>query len=213
MADVRKIRNDKTGPVIVEKLKGRGFDAYYCSTKEDAMKQALELMPEGSLVSWGGCKSVEEIGLLDYVRTSGKFRVLDRDTAKTPEERVEIMRQGLLADIFLSGTNAMTEDGELVNIDGNGNRVAAMVYGPKSVIVVAGMNKVEKTVMDAASRARNTAAPINAQRFEMNTPCKIDGMCHDCNVPDCVCCYIVRTRRSRPAGRIKVILVGEDLGF
>ena len=176
------------------------------------MQKALELIPAGSVVSWGGCHSAEEIGLLEAVR-QGQYQILDRDTAKTPEERVAIMKQALTCDVFLTGTNAITEDGELVNVDGNGNRVAAMTYGPDSVIVIAGMNKLTKTVMDAANRARTVAAPINAQRFDLQTPCKVDGMCHDCNVPDSICTYVVRTRRCKPAGRIKVILVGEELGY
>lgn len=210
--DVKTIRNRKAGEKVCEKLQGRGFAAYYCASKEEALQKALELIPAGSVVSWGGCRSAEEIGLLEAVR-AGNYQVLDRAAAKTPEERVAIMKRALTCDVFLTGTNAITEDGELVNIDGNGNRVAAMTYGPDSVIVIAGMNKLTKTVIDAANRARTVAAPINAQRFELKTPCKLDGFCHDCNSPDSICTYIVRTRRCKPAGRIKVILVGEELGY
>ncbi len=210
--DVKAIRNQKAGQKVCEKLQSRGFAAYYCAGRQEALQKALELIPAGSVVSWGGCHSAEEIGLLEAVR-QGQYQVLDRDTAKTPEERVAMMKQALTCDVFLTGTNAITEDGELVNVDGNGNRVAAMTYGPDSVIVIAGMNKLTKTVMDAANRARTVAAPINAQRFDLQTPCKVDGMCHDCNVPDCICTYVVRTRRCKPAGRIKVILVGEELGY
>lgn len=210
--DVKAIRNRKAGEKLCEKLQSRGFAVYYCATGEEALQKALELIPAGSVVSWGGCHSAEEIGLLEAVR-QGQYQVLDRNTAKTPEERVAIMKQALTCDVFLTGTNAITEDGELVNVDGNGNRVAAMTYGPDSVIVIAGMNKLTKTVMDAANRARTVAAPINAQRFDLQTPCKVDGMCHDCNVPDSICTYVVRTRRCKPAGRIKVILVGEELGY
>lgn len=210
--DVKAIRNRKAGEKLCEKLQSRGFAAYYCASREEALQKALELIPAGSVVSWGGCHSAEEIGLLEAVR-QGQYQVLDRNTAKTPEERVAIMKQALTCDVFLTGTNAITEDGELVNVDGNGNRVAAMTYGPDSVIVIAGMNKLTKTVMDAANRARTVAAPINAQRFDLQTPCKVDGMCHDCNVPDSICTYVVRTRRCKPAGRIKVILVGEELGY
>ncbi len=209
---VRAARNELAGKKVCETLKTRGFDAYYCATAEKALQQALQLIPEGKVVSWGGCKSAEQIGLIDAVR-KGNYQVLDRDTAKTPEERAAMMKQALTCDVFLTGTNAITQTGELVNIDGNGNRVAAMIYGPDSVIVIAGMNKLVPNVMDAATRARNEAAPVNAQRFNVNTPCKVDGMCHDCNSPDCICNYIVRTRRSKVPGRIKVILVGEVLGF
>lgn len=211
--DVRVVRNQKAGEKVCEKLRSRGFEAWYCPTKKEALEQALQLIPEGSSVSWGGCKSVEEIGLLDIVR-NGNYKAIDRDTAKTPQERLAIMKQAFTSDIFLTGSNAITEDGELVNIDGNGNRVAAMTFGPDSVLVVVGINKLVKTVVDAANRARTVAAPINAQRFsDLQTPCQIDGICHDCNSPDSICSYLVRTRRCKPAGRIKVLLVGEALGF
>ena len=210
--DPVSMRNEKIGKKVCEALNSRGFCACYCNTKQDALIKALSFIPEGKTVSWGGCKSAEEIGLIEAVK-NGNYTVLDRDTAQTPEERQQIMKQALTCDVFLSGTNAITETGELVNIDGMGNRVAAMTYGPNSVIVIAGMNKLVSNVMDAANRARTTAAPINAQRFDIKTPCKIDGACHDCNSPDSICSYIVRTRRCKPEGRIKLILVGESLGF
>ena len=210
--DVRTIRNEKLGKKVCDTLNGRGFAAYYCATKEEALAKALELIPQESTVTWGGCKSAEEIGLIDAVK-NGNYKALDRSAAQTPEERTAMMKQAFTCEVFLTGTNAITETGELVNIDGIGNRVAAMTYGPDSVIVIAGMNKLVPNVMDAANRARNTAAPINAQRFDIKTPCKIDGACHDCNSPDSICSYIVRTRRCKPEGRIKVILVGESLGF
>ena len=210
--DPVSMRNEKIGKKVCEALNSRGFCACYCNTKQDALIKALSFIPEGKTVSWGGCKSAEEIGLIEAVK-NGNYTVLDRDTAQTPEERQQIMKQALTCDVFLTGTNAITETGELVNIDGMGNRVAAMTYGPNSVIVIAGMNKMVSNVMDAANRARTTAAPINAQRFDIKTPCKIDGACHDCNSPDSICSYIVRTRRCKPEGRIKVILVGESLGF
>ena len=210
--DPISMRNEKIGKKVCEALNSRGFCACYCNTKQDALIKALSFIPEGKTVSWGGCKSAEEIGLIEAVK-NGNYTVLDRDTAQTPEERQQIMKQALTCDVFLTGTNAITETGELVNIDGMGNRVAAMTFGPDSVIVIAGMNKLVSNVMDAANRARTTAAPINAQRFDIKTPCKIDGACHDCNSPDIICSYIVRTRRCKPEGRIKVILVGENLGF
>lgn len=211
MADPRTERNAILGATLVKKLKARAFDAYYCATKEEALAKALELIPKEDVISWGGSVTIAEIGLLDYVRKN--FRCIDRDTAKTPEERMEIMRQGLLCDTFLMSTNAMTVDGELVNIDGNGNRCAAMIYGPKQVIVVAGLNKVTKTLHSALDRAHETAASINVQRFGAKTPCGLTGVCADCNSAETICNYIVVTRRSKPAGKIKVILVGENLGF
>ncbi len=208
-----EIRNDKFGPRVVEALKRRHFDAYYCSTKEQALEQALALIPEGVTVSWGGSATIDEIGLKDAVK-SGNYEVIDRDAANTPEERWETMRQSLLCHTYLMSANAVSEDGQLFNIDGNGNRVAAMTFGPYNVVVVVGINKIVKTVEDAVSRARNTAAPINVQRFgELKTPCTLHGYCGDCISPNCCCAYLVTTRISRPAGKIKVIIVGENLGF
>jgi len=211
MADPRTVRNAILGESLVKKLKARAFDAYYCPTKGEALKQALALIPKDDVISWGGSATIAEIGLLDYVREH--FTCIDRDTAKTPEERVEIMRKGLLCDTFLMSTNAMTVNGELVNIDGNGNRCAAMIYGPKQVIVVAGLNKVTQTLESAMDRAHATAASINVQRFGGKTPCCLTGICGNCNSNDTICNYIVVTRRSKPAQKIKVILVGEDLGY
>lgn len=208
------IRNEKAGQKICEALKRRHFDAYYCSNKEEAKKLALSLIPQNDTVCWGGSVTLEQIGLLDAIRTSELYHILDRDTAHTPEERQAMMRQGLLADTFLMSSNAISEDGQLVNIDGVGNRVAALTFGPKNVIIVVGMNKVVKTVQDAYTRAHTLAAPINIQRFEhLQTPCKNTGTCHDCIQEDCICCSVVTTRVCRPAGKIKVILVGENLGF
>ena len=143
-----------------------------------------------------------------------KVLELISDAAQTNEERVELMRQGLLADTFLTSSNAVTEDGQLFNIDGNGNRVAAFCYGPRQVIVVAGMNKVVPDMDAAYSRVRHYTAPGVVQRFpSAKTPCNVNGLCADCKSPDSCCCHFVHTRLCRPAGRIKVVLVGEDLGL
>jgi hypothetical protein len=141
------------------------------------------------------------------------YKVIDRDTAKTPEERMELMRKALTCDTFLASSNAVSENGELVNIDGNGNRVAAMSFGPSRVIVLAGINKVVKSLDDAIARTRNIAAPINTQRFKLETPCLHAGVCRDCKVKDCICSYLSIIRFCRPAGRIKVIICGEPLGY
>ena len=208
----KEIRSDLLGLKIVENLQKRHFDAYYCQTKEDALKKAIELIPKDDVVSWGGSVSIDEIGLLDYVKKN--YKVIDRDAAKSLEERVDLMRQSLLCDTFLMSTNAMTEDGILVNIDGNGNRVAALCYGPKSVVMIVGINKVCKTLDDAVSRARNIAAPINIQRFsDLKTPCYLKGACGNCKSTESICNQIVITRMSRPVSKIKIVLVGEDLGF
>lgn len=208
-----ELRYDKLGPKVVKALEGRAFEAYYCATREEALERAKSLIPKGHVVSWGGSMSIQEIGLMDYVKENG-YQVIDRDTAKTPEERVTLMKQALGCGTFLMSSNAVSEDGQLVNIDGNGNRVAALCYGPDSVLVIVGMNKVVKSVEDAFRRARTIAAPANAQRFPgAATPCAVNGACGDCTSEDCICSFLVTTRMCRPAKRIKVILVGEHLGL
>lgn len=212
MTDFTQMRNDKIKDKLLANLEKRHFQAYYCKTQEEALDLALSLIPKEHTVSWGGSVSAEKIGLLQAVRKN--YNVIDRDSAKTPEEGDELRRKGLLADTFIMGTNALTEDGQLVNIDGTGNRVAALCFGPKNVIVICGMNKVVKTLDDAYSRAQTIAAPINAQRFPgLNTPCEKTGSCANCLSDNCICCSIVTTRFCKPAGKIKVILVGESLGF
>lgn len=208
-----EIRNEKLGKTVVKALEGRNFEAYYCNSKEEALAQAMKLIPDGASVSWGGAASVDQIGLKEALREKGGFTLLDRDAVESQEEKLAVMRQGLACDVFLAGTNALSQDGQLVNIDGTGNRVAAMIFGPKSVVVIAGINKITATVEDAWTRARNEAAPINAQRFPaLQTPCLKTGECGDCK-GDSICAYIVTTRMCRPAKRIKVIVVGENLGF
>lgn len=211
MTQMQKMYYDKRGAILVKNLKNRHFDAYYCSTKEEALEQALSLIPKDSTVGWGGTVTCQQIGLLDAVR-EGEYRVFDRDACKTAEEREELMRQTLLCDTFLTGANALSLDGQMVNIDGNGNRVAAIVYGPRQVIVVAGMNKVEDTLDAAITRARTVAAPMNEQRFGHPNPCNATGSCADCKSETCICNHILVTRHCR-GHRIKFVLVGEDLGF
>ena len=203
---------EKRGQVLVKNLQSRQFDAYYCDSKADALAKALELIPKDSTVGWGGAMSAQQIGLLDAVR-SGEYHALDRDACATMEDRVKMMKKCLTADVFLTGANAISLDGQMVNIDGIGNRVAAIVYGPDSVIVIAGMNKVVDTLDDAVGRARTVAAPMNQQRFTNQTPCQITGACADCKSPECICNQVLITRHCRPAGRIKFIVVGEELGF
>ncbi len=205
------IRYDALGPKVCENLKSHHFDAYYVKTAKEAEVLALSLIPAGETVAYGGSQTLDALGLIPKLKKTNE--VMDRESAKTPDERTDIMRRSLLADNYIMGSNAISTDGTLVNIDGNGNRVAALVYGPKSVIILAGMNKVCADVPSAHVRAHTVAAPTNAARFDIKTPCKLDGVCHSCHSPQCICNQILETRNSRPAGRIKVILIGEDLGM
>lgn len=212
MDENKKKMYDKSGPIIAENLKKRHFEAYYCSDREEARRKVMELIPQTDVVSWGGSMTLKELEIKEALAERGN-PVIDRDKAASPKEREEMMRKALLCDTFLMSTNALSMDGQMVNIDGNGNRVAAMIYGPKSVIVIAGMNKATKTVEDAWRRARNVAAPMNSQRFAIETPCTKTGQCLDCKSPDSICAYMLVTRISRPPKKIKVILIGEDLGM
>lgn len=210
--NVREMRNEVLGNRVVKALESRNMEAYYVKTKEAALAKALELIPEGSSISWGGTMSAQEIGLTDALH-KGNYNVYDREQVETREEKEKIAHQALNCDFFIGSTNALSEDGVLVNVDGNANRVAAFAYGPKNVLLIVGMNKVVKTEADAMSRARNEAAPINAQRFGLDTPCCKTGSCFDCKNPDTICCQFLVTRYSKHPNRIKVILVNEDLGF
>lgn len=212
MATPKELYYEKRGNILVKNLKSRHFDAYYCATKEDALKKALELIPEGASIGWGGALSCQQIGLTDAVN-NGPYRAMDRAKCASMEEREQLMRDHLSADVYLTGANALSLDGQMVNIDGTGNRVAAIIYGPRSVLVVAGMNKVVDTLDEAVRRARTVAAPMNQQRFLHDTPCTVTGTCADCKSERCICNQIVITRHCRPVDRIKFIIVGEDLGL
>lgn len=212
MNQYKKKMYDLSGPRTAEALNKRHFEAYYCSTAAEAVEKVLELTPKTDVVSWGGAMTVDELGIKQRMAQEG-YTLLDRDTAQTPEEKQTIMRQALTCGTFLMSSNAISKDGQLVNIDGNGNRVAAMCFGPRQVVVVAGMNKVLGTLDGAVARARNVAAPANAQRFGVKTPCGLTGQCGDCTSPDCICSKLVITRFCMPERRIKVVLVGEDLGL
>ena len=211
MTEMHKQYYAKRGQILVKNLQSRHFEAYYCSDCQEALKKALELIPEGSKVGWGGALSAQQIGLMDAVR-SGNYRALDRETCNTPEEREQMGYACLGADVFLTGANGLSMDGEMVNIDGTGNRVAAIVYGPKSVLVIAGMNKVTDSLESAVIRARTVAAPMNKQRFPLQTPCAVTGVCGNCKTEG-ICNQLLITRNSKPIGRIKVILVDEELGY
>ncbi len=194
---------------VIAGLKSRNMSGYYAATKEEALKKALELIPEESTVTMGGAMSAHEIGLVDALK-AGNYLFIDRDQES---DRRAAMLKAYSADVFLSSVNAMTEDGVLVNIDGNANRVSAIAQGPKKVLFIVGINKICNDVDAAMKRARNVAAPINAQRFGLNTPCAKTGSCMNCKSPDTICCQFLITRYSKHADRIHVILVNDNLGF
>ncbi len=202
-------RNELLAQKMIKGLESRNMTGHYAATKEKALETALSLIPEGSSVTMGGAMSAHEIGLVDALK-KGNYNFIDRDKAS---DKRAAMLAAYDADVFLSSANAMTDDGILVNIDGNANRVSAICQGPKKVIFIVGMNKVCVDLDSAMKRARNVAAPINAQRFGLSTPCAKTGKCMDCKSPDTICCQFLITRFSRHTGRIHVILVNDSLGF
>lgn len=199
MSTPKELYYEKRAQILVKNLKSRNFDACYCKSSAEALQAALSLIPEGATVGWGGAASAQEIGLLDAVE-KGNYKAMGRDDSVRP-------------DVFIAGANALSMDGQMVNIDGRSNRVSSIIYGPKKVIIIAGMNKVVDTLDDAMRRAKTVAAPMNEQRFLKNTPCAATGVCADCKSPDCICCNTVITRFSREKDRICFVIVGEALGF
>ena len=197
---------------IIANLKTRNMEGYFYEDSASCVRAILDMIPDGSSISWGGSASVQESGMMDAFK-NGSYELIDRSLAKTPEEQREIYGRTVMSDYYFMSTNAITYEGELVNIDGNGNRVACLIHGPRHVIIIAGMNKVATTLEGAFERARTMACPPNAVRLDKKTPCAATGKCGDCLSPDCFCNQIVVTRRSGHTGRIKVFLVAEDLGF
>lgn len=201
-------RNELLAQTVIKGLQSRNMAGYYAADKKEALQKALELIPEESSVAMGGCMTAHEIGLISALE-EGNYHYIDRDKM---EPRASLMAS-YDADIFLTSANAMTDDGILVNIDGNANRVSCIAQGPRKVIVLAGMNKVCSDLDSAMKRARSVAAPSNAQRFQINTPCRKTGRCFDCKTPDTICCQFLITRYSKHRNRIHVILINEELGF
>ena len=201
-------RNEILAQTVIKGLESRNMSGYYAADKEEAVKKALEAIGKGSTVAMGGCQSAHEIGLIQALE-EGDYNYIDRSNM-TPRESLMAAYD---ADVFLSSANAMTNDGIMVNIDGNSNRVSCIAQGPKKVVFIVGMNKICSDLDEAIKRARNVAAPANAQRFDVKTPCKVTGKCADCKSPDTICCQFLITRYSRHEGRIHVILVNDTLGY
>ncbi|WMC92022.1 lactate utilization protein [Kineothrix sp. MB12-C1] len=197
---------------IIKNLEIRGMEGYFFEDSASCVDAIISSIPDNSSISWGGSETVIETGLMDEIR-NGNYTLIDRDSVSSGEEKRKIYAQTVLADYYLMSTNAITLQGELVNIDGRGNRVAFLIHGPENVIVIAGMNKLVTDIHEGINRTRNIAAPANAKRLDKKTPCNATGHCGDCMSPDCMCSQIVITRRSGIKGRIKVFLIAEELGF
>lgn len=197
---------------IIKNLEKRGMEGYFFENSASCVDAVLSSIPENSSISWGGSETIKESGLMDKI-SQGPYLLIDRFSASSPEESRELYAKSVLSDYYLMSSNAITLGGELVNIDGSGNRVACLIHGPKNVIILAGMNKIVTDVGTGIERVRNFAAPPNAHRLNRQTPCLANGSCGDCLSPDCMCNHIVITRRSGIRGRIKVYFIAEELGY
>lgn len=208
----KQINYEHTAKTIIKNLEKRQMEGYYFATADEAKQAILKMMPENSSIGWGGSMTLNEMGLMGAIR-DGKYVIFDREAATDDAARKKVYADIINCDYFLMSTNAITMDGELVNVDGRGNRVSFLCFGPQNVLVVAGMNKVVLDVDAGIKRTRNIAAPANTVRLERNTPCAVNGKCGDCLSTGCICCQTVITRFSTIPGRVKVILVGEELGY
>ena len=197
---------------IIKKISLRNMEGYFFEDCDSCVKAIIQMMENGSVVSWGGSESIKECGLMDAVK-SGGFTLIDRMSAKSPEEDRSLYAKAVLSDYYLMSTNAITLDGELINIDGNGNRVACLIHGPKYVIMVVGMNKLVSDIESGYARVCNIAAPANAKRLKKHTPCFDTGRCSSCLSDDCMCNHTVITRKSGIPGRIKIFFVAQELGY
>lgn len=202
-------RNELLAQKVIKGLESRNMCGYYAASREEALRLALSLIPEGSSATMGGGVSVAEIGLVKALK-EGNYKFIDRNEIA---DKRAAMLAAYDADVYLASTNAMTDDGILVNIDGNANRVSAMCYGPKKLVLIVGMNKVCPDLDAAMKRARSVAATANAQRFGLSTPCSRTGACADCKSIDTICCQFLITRFNRHKDRVHVILVNDSLGF
>ena len=199
-------------PNVIKNLEKRNMEGYYFEDSKSCVEYIMNMIPEGSVISWGGSMTLNETGMMDALKASN-LNLIDRATAKTPQENREILAKTVMADYYFMSTNAITNDGILINIDGNANRVACLTHGPSNIIMLVGRNKFTVSVEAGVERVRNVASPANAIRLNRNLPCGLTGSCHDCLSPECFCNQVVITRRSGHAGRIKVFLINEDLGY
>jgi hypothetical protein len=208
----KQIANENKGNTVIKALEKRNMTGHFVHTSQEAVAFVNNFIKDQSIVSWGGSMTLSESGILESLKDRD-LNLLDRSTKTTAEEIGKLYRESFSADYYLMSANAITLDGKLVNVDGNGNRVAALIFGPNQVLVVAGMNKVCVDEESALKRVRNTAAPANATRLNSKTPCAKSGTCHECLLDDCLCCQTLVTRKSKQADRIHVLLVGEELGY
>jgi hypothetical protein len=197
----------------INALKKNNFEAIFVSDSKASLEEVMKRIPDGAMVGIGGSVTLSQIGLLDALKNRKVILIMPFQQARSEEERLELIRKSFSADVFLSSTNAVTEDGKLFNVDASGNRVGSMFVGPKKVIVVSGVNKIVKDIDAAEKRVREWTAPQNAKRLKRKTPCVETGVCGDCNSPDRICNIHVTLAKKPSRTDVTVILVGENLGI
>lgn len=212
MDEAKRAAYRSTAQTVIKNLQRRNMEGYYCETAEEAVRLVCDIIPAGDSITWGGSVTFTETGMRAALE-AGDWRMLDRSTATTPDEQREMWRDRASADWFFMSANALTVGGELVNIDGNSDRLSLLLHGPEHVVVLVGMNKLVADVDAGFKRISTTTCPLNAARLHTNTPCEVAGVCSECHSERCMCCQMVVTRHSRHAGRIKVVLIGENLGY
>ena len=203
----------KTAASIIKKLEQHGMEGHFCASRGEAVELVLSWMKAGDSVTWGGSETFKESGMKAALDNAGCYRMVDRTTASTPEEQREMWRDRTSADWFFMSANALTVNGELVNIDGNSDRLSLLLHGPAHVVALVGMNKVVADVDAGFKRIRTVACPLNAARLHTSTPCELTGTCAECHAAGCMCCNMVVTRHARGAGRVRVVIIGEELGY
>ncbi len=208
----KNIFYENQAKTVISNMEKRNFEGYYVQNADAAKEKVLSLLGENDVIGFGGSMTLSEIGIFDAIQ-KGPYTLIDRTKAASFEEGRKLYADTVMADDYLMSSNAITLAGELINIDGSGNRIACLAYGPKTVIIVAGMNKIVPDIKSGYLRVKDMASPPNCVRLNRKTPCAVTGVCGDCYSPDCICSHTVITRRCATPGRIKVILVGESLGY
>lgn len=208
----RQISFQNQANTMIQNLAKRNMEGFFFESSEALLSELKSRLPKGCTVSWGGSETLKETGIMDLL-TNGDYETVDRTAAKTKEEQRQLYAKQVLSDYYFMSTNAITLDGELINIDGNSNRVGCLVHGPEHVFLIVGMNKVVPDIASGIKRVQDIAAPPNGVRLQKNTPCAVTGRCGNCFSPECMCSQIVITRRSGHTGRIQVFFVAEDLGY
>lgn len=204
---------EQTAKTIIKHLENHGMEGAYCATSDEARELVLSWLKPGDSVTWGGTETFKETGIKAALKEAGCYKMLDRMKVEGAEAQREFWRACSTADWFFMSANALTTSGELVNIDGNSNRLALLLHGPEHVIVLVGINKIVADIEAGFKRIRTVTCPLNATRLHANTPCELNGVCTECHAPGCMCCQMVVTRHSRHKGRIRVVIIGEDLGY